>query len=137
MIIQNKAFAVDTNVLIYLHDISAPNKRAIANALLANIPKIPSQVVSEYLNTCRRILDLPKDRLLRQSAELLADCNIIPAVPDTLMYASELVLKYKFQLFDAVVVATCIEGKCEILYSEDMQHKLVVDKSITILNPLL
>ncbi|MFB2117817.1 hypothetical protein [Parapedobacter sp. 2B3] len=36
-----KPFAVDTNVLIYLHDNSAQEKRAIAKGLLADIPKIP------------------------------------------------------------------------------------------------
>ncbi|MGK6353173.1 PIN domain-containing protein [Parapedobacter sp. DT-150] len=134
---RNKAFAVDTNVLIYLHDLSAPEKRAIANGLLADTPKIPSQVVSEYLNTCRRILDLSKDQLLKQSSGLLAGCDIIPVLPDTLAYAAELVLRYKFQLFDSVIVAAAIGGKCEVLYSEDMQHKLLVDKSITIINPFL
>ena len=46
-------------------------------------------------------------------------------------------LKDKFQLFDAVIVASAIEGHCDILYSEDMHHSLVVDKSLTIINPFI
>ena len=137
MTMQNRAFALDTNVLVYLHDLSTPSKRAIANELLADNPKIPSQVISEYLNTCRRILHLTKDQLLKQTSELMADCEIISVDTDTMAYASELVVKYQFQLFDAIIVAASIEGKCDVLYSEDMQHKLVVDKRITIINPFL
>lgn len=137
MTIRNRAFAVDTNVLVYLHDLSAPDKRAIASGLLADNPRIPSQVISEYLNICRRILHLTKDQLLQQTSELLVDCEFITVSADTLAHASDLVLKYQFQLFDAVIVAASIEGKCDVLYSEDMQHKLVVDKTITIINPFL
>ncbi|RQP17677.1 MAG: PIN domain-containing protein [Parapedobacter sp.] len=132
-----KPFAVDTNVLIYLHDNSAPEKRAIAKGLLADIPKIPSQVISEYINTCRRLLKLDKVELLEQTAALLDSCPIVPVLPDTLQHAAGLAKRYQFQLFDSIIVAACIEGGCEILYSEDMQHKLTVDKSLTIINPFL
>ena len=135
-IMKNKNSALDTNVLIYLHDQSDPHKRQVTKELLADNPKIPAQVVSEYLNTCRRLLKLSKAELLIQTAELLTDCVIIPVLPDTLRYAADLISRYQFQLFDSIIVATAIEGDCDILYSEDMQHQLVVDKRITI-NPFL
>lgn len=132
----NSTIALDTNVLIYLHDNSS-TKRAIANDLLAGNPRISSQVISEYLNTTRRLLNLSKDELLIQTSALFSGCTIIPVLPYTLLFASELVKQYKFQLFDAVIVASAIEGHCDILYSEDMQHGLVVDKSLTIINPFI
>jgi len=48
-----------------------------------------------------------------------------------LFFAANLAKKYNFQLFDAVIVAASIEGRSSILYSEDMQHGLVVDKTLT------
>lgn len=132
----NSTIALDTNVLIYLHDNSS-TKRAIANDLLAGNPRISSQVISEYLNTTRRLLNLSKDELLIQTSALFSGCTIIPVLPYTLLFASELVKQYKFQLFDAVIVASAIEGHCDILYSEDMHHSLVVDKSLTIINPFI
>jgi predicted nucleic acid-binding protein len=133
----SKTIALDTNVLIYLHDNSSPAKREIAKNLLAENPMIPSQVISEYLNTTRRLLNLSKDELLIQTSGLLSDCTIISVLPGTLLFAAALIKKYRFQLFDAVIVAASIEGHCSILYSEDMQHGLVVDKSLTIINPFL
>ncbi len=137
MITMSKNVVLDTNVLIYLHDNSSPNKRATAKDLLAENPFIPSQVISEYLNVTRRLLQLSKEELLIQASNLLAGCTIIPVLPSTLLFAAALVKRYNFQLFDAVIVAASKESNCAILYSEDMQHGLVVEKSLTIINPFL
>jgi len=132
----NSIISIDTNVLIYLHD-SSSSKREIAKNLLSDNPGVSSQVISEYLNTTRRLLALSKDELLIQTAVLFSGCTIIPVLPSTLLFASSLVKQYKFQLFDAVIVACAIEGNCDILYSEDMHNGLVVDKSLTIINPFI
>jgi predicted nucleic acid-binding protein len=133
----NKLVALDTNVLIYLHDNSSPAKREIAKNLLSENPHIPSQVVSEYINTCRRLLNLSKEDLLIQTSGLLHGCSIIPVSSGTLLFAATLITKYKFQLFDAIIVAAALEGNCSILYSEDMQHNLTVEKTLTIINPFI
>jgi predicted nucleic acid-binding protein len=137
MITMSDSIALDTNVLIYLHDSLNPNKRIIAQNLLADSPCISAQVLSEYLNTTRRLLALSKEELLIQTAGLFSACKILPVSTYTLRYAAELVKHYKFQLFDAIIVAASIEGHCDILYSEDMQHKLIVDNKLTIINPFL
>ena len=133
----NKTIALDTNVLIYLHDSSSSSKREIAKNLLADNPHISSQVISEYLNTTRRLLHLSKTDLLIQTSKLFSGCTIIPVAPNTLLFAADLIGKYQFQLFDAVIVASSIESNCATLYSEDMHHGLIIDKSLTIINPFL
>lgn len=127
--------ALDTNVLIYLHDNINLHKRTVAQDLLADNPNISSQVVSEYLNVTRRVLNLSKEELLTKTSGLLSGCAINPVLPATLLMAAELVKKYKFQMFDAVIVASAIESGCEILYSEDMHSGLLIEKSLTIVNP--
>lgn len=136
MIMMNN-FALDTNVLIYLHDEFDSSKRLMAKNLLAENPTISSQVVSEYLNTTRRILKFSKSELLMRASNLFSRCNIFPVTPDTLHYASELLEKYNFQLFDSVIVAAAIQAQCDVLYSEDMHNGLLVDKKLTILNPFI
>jgi len=72
----DKIVALDTNILIYLHDNSNITKTSIAKELAADVPQISTQVISEYLNTLRRIVNLPKSDLLIQAAELFAQCDI-------------------------------------------------------------
>jgi predicted nucleic acid-binding protein len=75
--------------------------------------------------------------LLIQASYLLAGCTIIPVLPNTLLIAAALVKKYNFQLFDSAIVAAALENDCAIFYSEDMHHGLIVEKSLTIINPFL
>ena len=133
----NKLFAADSNVLVYLHNNSSPSKRSIAKNILSDNPMIPAQVISEYLNITKRLLDLSKERLLIQTAELLKDCEIIPILPSTLFLAAPLVKKYQFQLFDAIIIAAALEVGCQTLYSEDMHHGLLVNDTLTIINPFI
>jgi predicted nucleic acid-binding protein len=127
--------AVDTNVLIYLHDGLNSSKKSAAESILAENPNIPAQVISEYLNTTRRLLTLSKENLLLQTSELFSNCEIIPISSSTLLKSAELIKKFQFQLFDAIIVAASLQAGCDILYSEDMHHGLLINNSLTILNP--
>jgi len=126
--------AVDSNVLLYLHDKSDKRKRDIATNILSDNPKISTQVISEFINVTRRQLDLSKADIVTYCADLLKDCEIIPVSCDTLTNAAALIQRYDFQIFDSIIVAASIEANCTILYSEDMQDGLVIGK-LTILNP--
>lgn len=82
--------AVDTNILIYLHDSSAPVKRRIAIDLLADTLAISSQVISEYLNTMWRLFQIPKEDLLIQARNLFSGCMILPTALTTLELSAKL-----------------------------------------------
>ncbi len=56
--------AADSNILLYLHDKSDKRKRDIAKNILSDNPKIPAQVISEFINVARRQLDLHKAEIL-------------------------------------------------------------------------
>ena len=128
--------AADSNILLYLHDESDKRKREIAKDILSDNPKISTQVISEFINVARRQLDLPKADIVVYCADLLQDCEIIPVLHDTLTNAAALIQKYDFQIFDSIIVASALEASCTILYSEDMQHGLVIN-NMTIINPFI
>jgi len=128
--------AADSNILLYLHDESDKRKREIAKDILSDNPKISTQVISEFINVARRQLDLPKADIVAYCADLLQDCEIIPVLHDTLTNAAALIQKYDFQIFDSIIVSSALEANCTKLYSEDMQHGLVVN-NMTIVNPFL
>ncbi|MCL2040436.1 MAG: hypothetical protein FWG84_00160 [Bacteroidales bacterium] len=37
----------------------------------------------------------------------------------------------------AIIIAAALDSGCHTLYSEDMQHKMVIDKKLSIINPFL
>jgi predicted nucleic acid-binding protein len=129
--------SLDTNVLIYNHGIDGDAKQLIADSLFNNVPIISTQVISEYLNVIKRISKMSKSDLLRICAEWLEDCQIQPVSLSTIKLAHHLVQKYDFQLFDSIIVASALEAECDILYSEDLHHGLLVENKLTILNPFV
>jgi predicted nucleic acid-binding protein len=129
--------SLDTNVLIYNHGIDGDAKQLIADSLLDNVPVISTQVISEYLNIIKKISKMNKSDLLRMCAEWLEDCKIQPVSLSTIKLAYHLVQKYDFQLFDSIIVASALEAECDILYSEDMHHGLIVEDKLKILNPFV
>jgi predicted nucleic acid-binding protein len=52
-----------------------------------------------------------------------------------LEFADYFIQRYNFQIFDSIIVASSFQAGCDILYSEDMQHNMIVEKQLKIINP--
>jgi len=133
--IMNKTIALDTNILVYCHSSDEPDKQKVAMDFFDLYPVISTQVVSEYLNVVKRKLKLSKDEIMDVCLQNIELCVLQPVSITTLKYARNLIDRYDFQLFDSIVVASALEANCDVLYSEDMNHGLVVENRLTILNP--
>ena len=50
-----------------------------------------------------------------------------------------LLFKHKYQLsfLDSIIVASAIQSNSSILYSEDMHHGLVIEETLSIINPFV
>ena len=44
--------------------------------------------------------------------------------------------KYNVSFWDSLIIASALDNKCTLLYSEDMQHGLLVDNKLKVVNPL-
>jgi predicted nucleic acid-binding protein len=130
-------FALDTNVLIYSHNQGDLFKQDIARNLIVRTPVISTQVLSEYINVLKRITSLPKKDLLNLCMKTIAHGDIYPVDMATLKIAEQIIRQYDLQIFDSIIVATAIEAGCDILYSEDMHHNLVINGHLKIVNPFL
>ncbi len=117
--------ALDTNVLIYLFDANDILKREKADTLILSNPFIPAQVISEFLNVSKRLLKLSKLEILQKCREAIGYCIIIPTTQEILQHAELLIVKYDFQLFDSIIIASALAAQCSILYTEDMHHSLI------------
>ena len=129
--------ALDSNVLVYAHELDDPQKQQRAVDLLDDYPIVSSQVVSEYLNVLRRKLPGAKDATLHTAWLILSKTQLVMVGLDTILLAKRLTRRYQFQLFDSIIVASAIQSGCNILYSEDMQDGMLVEDSFSIVNPFL
>jgi len=135
LMITSKTF-IDSNILVYLFDYDE-RKRLIAEELVISRPNISAQIFVEVVNVCKKKFHFTKSNMLVLWNNLLRDCSLIPTDKQSFQKAIQLVNRYDFQLFDALIVADALKANCTILYSEDMQHKMLVENKLTIINPFL
>jgi predicted nucleic acid-binding protein len=133
----NRKIAIDTNILVYCHSNDELDKQKMATSFFSFYPVISTQVLSEYINVVKRKLGLPKDKIMDVCLQNIELCTLQSVTIDTLKYARYLLNHYDFQLFDSIVVASALEAKCSILYSEDFHHGLVVENQMEIINPFI
>jgi predicted nucleic acid-binding protein len=129
--------ALDSNILIYNHSIECEDKKLIARNFFKENPVVSSQVLSEYINVIKRNFKIPKLKLIQLCSLWLEKCTVQPVVFSTLKLAQSLIVKYDFQVFDSIIIASALEANCDILYSEDIQDGLLVEDKLTIKNPFV
>lgn len=127
---------VDSNILIYLTD-NDQRKKQVVQEIVLEKPFINSQVAVEVANVYKRKFRFTKFELLNLWQDMLNDYKIAPTNHRSIQKAIQLVERYDFQLFDALIVADALRAGCTILYSEDMQHNMLVENKLTIINPFL
>ena len=127
-------FAIDTNIAFYA--LSAGPKCDIALLLLEGGPSVSVQLLNEFTNASLRKRRLPWPEIEESLAVISSLATSVRAV-DTELHrrGREVAKRYKLGFYDSLIVAAALLDECETLYSEDMQHGLVIDGTLTITNP--
>jgi predicted nucleic acid-binding protein len=122
-------YFLDTNVLAYTFDNREPRKAQVADRLVAEGIQqrtgiISYQVMQEFLNVALKRFNPP---LASNDAQqyLSSVLRRLLAVQSSVALCSEaLQIRDRYQLswYDCLIVAAALEARCEILYTEDLQH---------------
>ena len=124
----------DTNVLVYIAS-SDTVKADRAEAAIAAGGAISVQVLNELANVARRKMRMSwgdAHALLTMLCDLL---TVHPLTLETHETALRLAERYRLSIYDAMIAAAAIHAGCETLWSEDMQHGIVLQEGLRIVNP--
>lgn len=124
---------LDSNVVLYLAW-TDEQKALTVEDLLRGKPLISAQVLNEVTNVLLRKRRLDWGIINGFVDELLSVTTVLPIGEPTNRNARTLAARYGFAWYDAVIVASALEGNCTRLFSEDMQHGQQVGE-LTIVNP--
>lgn len=123
----------DTNVILYLLDDGPKSDRA--EALLAQGGTISVQVLNETLVNCRHKARMDQD----EAQAFLHGIRQLCRIRDLDLYTHDvgvaLQARYKFSVYDSMIVAAALIADCETLWSEDMHDGLLVEGRLRIRNP--
>ncbi len=125
---------VDSNVVLYLLSQDA-QKADQAETVLNKGVIISVQVLNEVTQVLRRKIKLSWPDIHTFLALIKSLCTVQALTIDTHTQGLKLAERYQFSVYDSMIVAAALLADCRILYSEDMQHGLVVEGSLRIQNP--
>lgn len=117
---------VDTNVLVYAHDLDAGDRHAIASRLVAELwgthrAVISTQVLQEfYVNVTRKIPSPLSRAAARQIVRAYAAWRTELVGPPEIERASELEEEHQMSFWDALIVAAALKGGASTILTEDM-----------------
>lgn len=132
---------VDTNVLIYAHDVDAHSKHDVARRVLQELWKerrgvLSAQVLQEfYVNVTRKI----PHPISKQSARLVVSSYFVWCVDMThaeISTAFRIEDEYRIGFWDALIVASALKNGANQILSEDLNAGQTI-AGIRIENPFL
>ncbi len=131
---------LDTNILLYAHDLSAVGKEEIAKNLIRDCWQsekgcLSIQVLQEFfVNATRKI---PKPIAYDTAKEIIADLSqwrVHTPVAADVLQAIDLHERYQISFWDALIIQSAEVLGCETVFSEDLNPGQVYG-SVRVQNP--
>lgn len=134
-------YFVDTNILMYAHDTAAGAKHERAKALVEELWRdrtgvVSTQVLQELVVNLRRKAGNPPD--VETTREIVADYlawRVVVNDVESILGALDLGERYQISFWDALVVYAAHASGAEVLYSEDLADGQTY-ASVRVVNPL-
>lgn len=132
----------DTNVLVYLFDADAPDKKKKAQKLFdqqtaTGLAVLSTQVLQEfYVTVTRKLADPLDENVAEQVLCRLAALPLVNIDANHILSAVGRSRMLKYSFWDALIIEAAVTARAEILFTEDLQHGQIID-GVKIENPFL
>jgi predicted nucleic acid-binding protein len=133
---------VDTNVLLYRHDIAKPEKQEAAAAWLSHLWRVRSgrvslQVLQEfYVNSTQKLKPGLDRQTAREEIRDLMTWNPISIDARLIEGAWSLQDRFGFSFWDSLIASAARIAGCRFLLTEDLQHDQDLN-GVRVLNPFI
>lgn len=124
---------VDSNVLVYAHDVTAGRKRQIAKDLLARLWReergcLSIQTLQEFVvNATRKV---PRPISVEEAQDVvtaLSDWTVHSPEPADVVAALTRQTRYQISFWDAMILGSAASLRCALLWSEDLSSGQIYD----------
>ena len=130
---------IDTNIIIYAHIKNEIDKHSIALTLLKDTLKgtriwISTQILSEFYSALNKN-KIGHDKIVGFINTMTQQMNVCPVTLDIVEKALSIKDKYQLSYWDSLMLSAALECECDEVFTEDLQHKQVINNKLTIINP--
>jgi predicted nucleic acid-binding protein len=124
----------DTSVLLYLLS-DDTDKADRIETLLSARGIVSVQVLNELAVVALWKLKMPLNEVREILDTIRAVCAVEPLTIETHDRGLAVFERYRFSLYDSMLVAAALISGATTLYSEDLQHGQVIDNQLRVTNP--
>ncbi|MGH9741473.1 MAG: PIN domain-containing protein [Candidatus Acidiferrum sp.] len=134
-------FFVDTNILVYAHDLKQGAKYEKARSLIQKLWEsgsgvLSTQVLQELCVSLRRKVARPlSPEGTRKVIEDYASWEVVVNTAESVMVALDLEARYQISFWDALIVQAAESCGAELIYSEDLADGQSYG-AVRVVNPL-
>ena len=131
-------YFIDSNIWLYVFISNSKEKeksKIAKQVILANNIAVSTQVINEVCVNLIKKAKFSEADIQELLQDFYFNYQVIGVDSIIQLDASKLRQNYCFSYWDSLIVASALNASADILYSEDMQDRLVVNKSLTIINP--
>lgn len=124
----------DSDVLLYVAS-RDPEKAIKAEQILARGGSISVQVLNEVANVARRKMLLSWSETHEFLMLVRGLLVVHPVTIETHEDGLALAERYGLATYDAMIAAAALRADCETLWSEDLQHGMLLHRRLRVVNP--
>jgi predicted nucleic acid-binding protein len=131
---------VDTNILIYAHDLDAGTKHEISRRIVVELWEkrsgaLSTQVLQEfYINITKKIAAPLAPATARNIISTYFSWRVEEIHPDSILQASEISEKHNLSFWDALIVVAARAANAAAILTEDLNAGQVIE-GIVVNNP--
>jgi predicted nucleic acid-binding protein len=125
----------DSNVLLYFGSSDA-SKAGKTEALLADGGTISIQVLDEFASVSQRKFRRTMSEIRIALDNIRVVCDIVATDLALHEKGLDIAERYRFSIYDSMLVAAALQANCTTFYTEDLQHGQVIE-GLTVRNPFI
>ena len=133
---------VDTNILVYAHDLDAGNKHDQAAEIVSQVWEsrngvLSTQVLQEFYVTLTRKVSSTLSKLeARKLVQKYSHWHVVLTDPSIIIQASEIEESNNISFWDALIVSAAYSQNVPTILTEDLNHGQIIE-GIFIENPFI
>jgi len=126
---------LDSNIAVYAFS-DVGKKAAIAADTIGRADFVSVQVLNEFTNVASRKQGRTWPEIASKIAAIRSAVGrVLPVEESASEDAIRIAERYQLSFYDALMLAVALQGGARVIYSEDMQHGLVIDDTLRIVDP--
>ncbi|MEW6102760.1 MAG: PIN domain-containing protein [bacterium] len=130
---------IDTNIWLYafIEKDDKTRSETARGLIQETAPMLSTQVLNEVCVNLLKQANFTEEQVCQLIESFYEKYPVTELNKSVLLTASQLRQQYSLSFWDSTIIASALSVGVSILYSEDLQHGLIIERRLEVLNPFV